>query len=104
MARSRPALGGFVKRFGAARAHVQRSGGKRLNVHRRAAQQYELPVQALLFEKALFHRGPQRAVPEGLARRTEKNLGPLLRYGRGMRERDDQKSQCESKTKKHPSS
>ena len=48
----------FVERFRAARAHLQGIGGQRLHVHRRAAQEHQLAVQPLLFEKALFDRDP----------------------------------------------
>ena len=46
-----PPLVGFVERFSAARAYVQGTGGKGLNVHRRAAQKNELAVESLLLEK-----------------------------------------------------
>ena len=82
-----PAFAGFDIRLGSPRADLQRSRRQGLQRHRHAAQQQQLNVESLLFEKSPLGADPKRTISQGLARGAKKHFGPLL----GCRRRLEQK-------------
>src|SRR6185295_7687443 len=96
-----PAFAGFDVRLRPPRTDLQGSRRQGLQSHRHPAQQQQLNVESLLFEKSALGADPKRTISERLAGRAKIELVPLLGRRWGLEQKQNYDSDRSEKLAKH---